>query len=87
MKIIQSAISMAKNRNFHGKSKHIAIKYHFVREQVSNGTIELKCCKTNNMIADIMTKGLTGECFGKLRTLIGLETTTTNHAGSSEKEC
>ena len=82
----QSAISMAKNPNFHGKSKHIAIKYHFVRVQVSNGTIELKYCKTNNMIADIMTKGLTGECFEKLRTLIGLGTITTNHAGSSEKE-
>ena len=59
----------------------------FAREQVSNGTIEFKHCKTNNMIADIMTKGLTGECFEKLRTLIGLGTMTTNHAGLSEKEC
>ena len=55
----QSTISMAKNPQFQGKSKHIAINYHFVREQVSNRSLELKYCKTNDMIADIMTKGLT----------------------------
>lgn len=38
----QSAISMAKNPQFHGRSKHIAIKYHFIREQVSSGKVELQ---------------------------------------------
>ena len=58
----QSAISMAKNPQFHGRNgrtKHIAIKYHFIREQVSSGKLELKYCKTNDMIADMLTKGLT----------------------------
>ena len=59
----QSAIAMAKDPQFHGKSKLIAIKYRCIREQLSNGSLELKYCKTNNMITDIMTKGLTGECF------------------------
>ena len=37
----QSAIDMTKNPQFHGRAKHIAIKYHFIREQVQNGTIKL----------------------------------------------
>ncbi len=42
----QSAICMAKNPQFHGRAKHIGIKYHFIREQVNSGTVELKCCPT-----------------------------------------
>ena len=37
----QSAISMTKNQQFQGKAKHIAIKYHFIRERVSNGVYNL----------------------------------------------
>ena len=48
----QSAISMTKNQQFHGKGKHIAIKYHFIREQVSNGTIKIVYCPTKEMVAD-----------------------------------
>ena len=44
----QSAISMAKNPQFHDISNHITIKYHFVREQIPNRSLELKYCKTNN---------------------------------------
>ena len=40
----QSTISMAKNPQFHGRLKHIKIKYHFVQEQVCNGTVKLKYC-------------------------------------------
>ena len=55
----QSAIAMTKNPQFHGRAKHIAIKYHFIREQVQNGTIKLKYCPTSQMLADILfTKGL-----------------------------
>ena len=43
--------------------KHIDIKYHFIREQVTKRSLELKYCKSANMVADIMTKGLTGERF------------------------
>ena len=57
----QSAICMAKNPQFHGRSKHISIKYHFVRDQVDKGTVKLKYCPTKEMIADMMTKGLPKE--------------------------
>ncbi len=38
----QSIISMAKNPTFHGRTKHIGIKYHFIREQVSENSIRLE---------------------------------------------
>ena len=68
----QSAICMTKNPQFHGRAKHIAIKYHFIREQVGNGTIKLKYCPTNEMLADMFTKGLSREQFGKLRSQAGI---------------
>ena len=68
----QSVISMAKNPQFHGRTKHIAIKYHFIREQVSSGKLEMKYCKTNDMIADMLTKGLSGEQSEKLRLMAGV---------------
>ena len=68
----QSAISMTKNPQFHGKAKHIAIKYHFIREQVSNGIIQLQYCPTREMTADIFTKGLSCERFCKLRNMAGV---------------
>ena len=58
----------------------------FVREQVGSGKLKLKYCKTNDMIADMMTKGLSGEQFEKLRLMAGMAPMT-EHPESSEKEC
>ena len=81
----QSAIIMAKDPQFHGRSKHIDIKYHFIREQVTKRSLELKYCKSANMVADIITKGLTGEHFEKLRKMTGLHPMIEHF--ESEKEC
>ena len=62
----QAAIKIAKNPQYHGRSKHISIKYHFIREQVSSNLIELRYCRTDGMIADIFTKGLSTMKFIKL---------------------
>ena len=40
----QLTISMAKNPQFHGRSKHVAIKYHFIWEHVSDGFVRLEYC-------------------------------------------
>ena len=53
----QSAISMCKNPQYHGRAKHIDIRHHYIREQVSNKEIQVEYCPTNNMAADIFTKG------------------------------
>ena len=42
----QGAIAMAKNPQFHDRSKHIAVHYHFVREQTEAGTVELRYIPT-----------------------------------------
>ena len=78
----QSAIGMTKNPQFHGQSKHIAIKYHFVRDQVGKGTVKLKYCPTKEMVADMLTKGLPKNQFVKLRLMAGV--TALEHFSGSE---
>ena len=63
---------MSKNPQFHGRAKHISIKYHFIREQVSDETVTLKYCPTQNMVADMLTKGLHRDRFTKLRQMSGI---------------
>ena len=40
----QSAIQMTKNPQLHGRAKYIGIKFHFIRELVSDGTVQLQYC-------------------------------------------
>ena len=64
---------MAKNPQFHGRSRHIAIKYHFIRDEVKNGAIKIQYCRTNDMVADMFTKGLYADQFQKLRDMAGVK--------------
>ena len=68
----QAAISMTKNAQYHGRAKHIDIKYHFIREHVANATVKLEYCNSEEMIADIFTKGLSVVQFAKLRKMLGV---------------
>ena len=68
----QSTIFMAMNPKFHGRAKHIDIRHHYVRLQVSNKKIPLKYCASEDMIADMLTKGLGPAQFNKLRGMIGI---------------
>ncbi|CAJ2645977.1 unnamed protein product [Trifolium pratense] len=54
----KSAISLAKNPISHGRSKHIATRFHFIREQVTNGMIEVQYCPTEVQLADGFTKAV-----------------------------
>lgn len=68
----QSAISLAQNPQFHGRMKHIDIRHHFVREKVTDGMIEIKYCRLNGMLADMLTKGLSRTVFETLRKSAGV---------------
>ena len=69
----QSAIAMAKNPRFHKRSKHINIKYHYVREQVGKGTIVVKYCPTEDMQADLLTKGIGPTKLERLKKMCGMQ--------------
>ncbi|KAK9734241.1 hypothetical protein RND81_04G125600 [Saponaria officinalis] len=67
-----STIQLSKNPVFHGKSKHIDVKFHFLRDLVNDGILTLSYCNSENQIADIMTKPLKLEQFEKLRGMLGV---------------
>jgi len=52
----QGSIALANNSEYHARTKHIDIQYHFVRECVQSGKIDLQYCPTKDMLADGMTK-------------------------------
>ena len=54
----QSTIIMAEGSSNHNRTKHINVKYQFIREQVVAETIEIRYCPTEDMVADILTTGL-----------------------------
>ena len=69
----KSAIALTKNPVFHGRSKHIHRRYHFIRECVDNGLIEVQHVPGNEQRADILTKALGRIRFKEMRSLIGVE--------------
>ena len=69
----QGAIKLAENPRFHGRTKHIEIKYHYVREALENGTIQLTYLPTAAMTADILIKPLPREPHWRHIQGLGLE--------------
>jgi Reverse transcriptase-like len=63
----QSAIALASNDTFHQRTKHIDIRYHFIRQHVQSGDIKIKWIQTENQQADILTKRINGKRFIVLR--------------------
>lgn len=68
----QSAIELSRNPKFHNRTKHIDISYHYVREQVNLNTVSVKYCPTEDMLADVMTKGVSKISFEKFRNKLGV---------------
>lgn len=54
----QSAIKLTQSKIFHSRSKHIDVRHHFVREAVEKGIIKLVFTPSEEMPADVLTKGL-----------------------------
>ena len=51
-------LASCENLFFHDRSKHIEIKYHFIRDYVQKGVVRLEYISTNEQVADIFTKAL-----------------------------
>lgn len=67
-----SAIKLSKNPVLHGQSKHIDVRYHFLRDLTNDGLIDLIYCKSEDQVADVLTKPLKLAMFLKLRKLLGV---------------
>ena len=67
-----SAIVLSKNHVFHKKTKHIDIRYHFIRELVNNKEICLEFCRYEDQLADIFTKPLERDTFQYLWIYLGI---------------
>ena len=63
----KACIAFSKNPGDHKRSKHIDVRYHFVRERVEAKDIELRYIKTTDQVADIFTKALARDQFIILR--------------------
>jgi hypothetical protein len=67
-----SAITVSKNPVFHSITKHIPIKYHFLKEQVTNQVVQVHYIPTTEQIAYIFTKPLAKTPFEYLRKKLGV---------------
>jgi hypothetical protein len=66
-----SAMSLARNgRSNSDRTKHIKLRYFFIKQYLDSGEFVLKHCTTDRMIADILTKPLQGDHFESLRSIL-----------------
>ena len=67
-----SIINLSKNPIQHSRSKHIEIRYHFIREHVANDDINLEYVNIKSQLADIFTKLLREDRFWSLKQELGV---------------
>jgi len=78
-----SAIKLVKNPEFHKRTKHIDVRYHFIREKIESRELKVEYLCTENQKADIFTKALPRERFCMLRESVGVIERMTRRNGGS----
>ena len=68
----KSAINLVKNPVLHGRSKHIEARFHFLREKINRGELEVRHCPSEAQLTDIFIKGLKIDKFLNLRKKLGI---------------
>jgi hypothetical protein len=69
----QGAIALSENPGKHSRTKHIDVRYHFIRERVDQGVVVILHVGTSNQAADMLTKGLVKAKHDHNCKLVGLE--------------
>ena len=69
----QAALSLLKHPIASARSKHIDVIYHFARERVARNEIEFSYCRTNEMIADCLTKAIQAPVLDMCRKGMGVQ--------------
>jgi hypothetical protein len=68
----QSAIALAKDHQYHARTKHIDVRFHFIRWVIEQGSLRLVYCPTDDMIADTLTKALPSAKVKHFASALGL---------------
>jgi hypothetical protein len=68
----KSAIELAKNPMNHERSKHIELRFHFIRDHVKEGSMKLVYVASQNQVADIFTKPLSKVLLDKCKKMIDM---------------
>jgi len=68
----QSVIKLVKNPEFHRRTKHINVRYHYIREKVNEGLFSLEYISSKEQIVDIKTKPTPRTWFNELREMLGV---------------
>ena len=68
----QSWMKLSENSVCHDKSKHIEIKYHYIREMIQKGETKLQYVPTDEKVADVLTKPLSIVKFDNFRDKLGV---------------
>ena len=68
----QSTIHLSKNQVYHERTKNIAIRYHFIREIMSQGIVDVQTVSTHENPADMMTKAVLASKFRHCLDLAGI---------------
>ena len=68
-----SSKTFAEDDMVRARSKHVDIKFHYVRDQIKKGLMKLEYCPTGEMIADALTKPLNAPLFKKFRGMMGIK--------------
>jgi hypothetical protein len=79
----QSCLKLTENPVFHDRSKHIDMRYHYIRDMIQRKIIKLQYIATNERVADILTKSLPLKQFVHLRGKLGVA----ENASLTEREC
>jgi len=66
------AKKLAENPVFHNRTKHMDVRHHFVREAIERKDLMVSYTTTEDMVADMLTKGLAGLKLRKCLDLLGL---------------
>ena len=68
----KSTLALAKNPIFHERSKHIKVKYHFIRGYLEDGSVKANYISTKDQLADFLIKSLGRVKFQEQRSRIGM---------------
>ena len=69
----EAAIKISKNPQDHKRTKHIQVRYHYIRDQINDGIFHLEYIPTEFQLADMFTKGLYGPRLNFLMDQLGVK--------------